>query len=506
MKKDKVLLNSTTGIIYRVLALLLGMIFRRIFIMHMGQELSGLTGLYANVIDFLKIALAGVGNSALYQLYHCNATGDEEKRRKIYFFATRFYCLVSVLIFILGLLFSFKIDFLIKDNSYSTSFLRTVFILQVLSQSIPMLFSFYQSALRAYEEQYINNIVSCVTDIIVYAVQIFVIVATGNYYIYLVTIIVRYTIPSVVVFFLSRKTHCIGRYHGKFSFKELLSTFSDLRSTIVGQISNFIFLATDSIVISKFVGLIAVNLYSNYMIIINALIAFFDEINAAVQSRVGNILAKNGTEEEIYKCIKKNILCQHLLLSFAAFSFLLLVDTFMNMWLGKECVLPLETVLFFYINYVVYEFNMPLKTMAQAMGLFDDEKRTTGTGAIVNIISSIFLVTILNINGVIIGSIIGNSIMLIMRGIMYKEKTGIYFGKLLKMFALIFMAYLLMMLLGIVGLKLIVEMSPLIQILVKILSCAMIPVIINYVTFGQDTDLHLMIERIRRGKNAQRKN
>lgn len=494
--KNKVLLNSSTGIAYRIVSLILGMVFRRIFILSMGQELSGLTGLYANVIDLLKITLAGVGNSALYQLYQCNANSDEEKRKRIYYFATRFYVIVSVLIFVLGLVFSVRIDFLIKNNTYSINFLRTVFILQVASQSIPMIFSFYQLALRAYEEQYINNIVNCATDIVIYIAQILIIILTHNYFWYLFTIILRYTIPSVFVYCFSKKRHYVEPYHGKFSISGLLETFSDLKSTVVGQISNFVFLATDSIVISKAIGLVSVNLYSNYMIIVNALIAFFDEINAAVQSRVGNVLAKDDTEKELFHCIKKNVICQHVLLSFASFAFFLLVDNFMVIWLGKECVLPISTAALFFINYIVYEINMPLKTTAQAMGLFDKEKKTTAVGAGLNLFTSIVLVICMGLNGVILGSIIGNVIMLIYRLNMMRGLMEHYFSSLRKTFWLVGISYIVTTCVGLVLVPTLETYGLMFSIAIKICLCILVPMITNYLLFRNDNELREVIKGI----------
>lgn len=489
--------NSITGIIYRFLTLILGIVFRRVFIMYMGQELSGLTGMYSNVVDLLKLSLAGIGFSALHKLYLCNAHNDNEQRNKICFFAQRFYCIVSGVILVLGVLFSVFIDQLIYNNIYSKEFLRIVFMAQVLANSIPMLFSFYQILGRSYEEQYINNIVCSIVDTISYALQITVIILTGNYYVYLVLVILRYTLASFIVSVIVRKKHPCSKYSGKFSFYGLLTLFSDLKDTIISQVSNFVFLATDSIIISKFFGLVWVNLYNNYMIIINAIITFFDEINSAVQSRIGNKIANEG-DNHIFQYLRKNYFYQNILLSYTIVGLILFIDEFIHIWLGNDYLLSKEMVLLFCINFIIYELNMPLKSVAISIGEFELDKEAGIYGALANIVTSIVLAYTIGISGVIVGSIIGNVVMIVTRALTLSNKV---IKKDKKVFTVTIMRCLII--LGIQtaiafwGLDFIQTENLVSRFFIKAGLCIIIPTVCNMVFFRDEQELKQLLLNVK---------
>ena len=486
-KNKLVIVNSVSGIAYRFVALVLGIIFRRIFIQNMGQELSGLTGMYSNIIDMLKLTLAGVGLSALHKLYVCNANNDTEKRENIYFFAKKFYLIVSVIIFLLGCFFSLFIDKLIYNNTYSIEFLRIVFMAQVLSNSIPLLFSFESIAIRSYEEQYIGNIVNCIVDIASYVAQILVIVLTKNYFLYLILVIARFTLQSVLIAKITSTRHPVAKLNKKFSVKEMLGEFSDLKDTLAGQVANFVFLATDNIIISKFFGLVSVNLYCNYMIIINAVITFFDEINSSIQSRIGVKFANNCEVDSKYSYIKKNYVYQQLVLSIAIAGVILFVDEFITIWLGREFLLSRDLTILFIINFVIYELNMPLRSLALSTGLFALEKKTSIMGALLNIVTSILLSKTIGLKGVIIGSIVGNLTMLLMRvsTIVYKQMLN-----KMRTFAILFLRLLLIMFIIIIICEIInihiINVNVFVRWLLKVIIVIAVPFGVNYIFFVSD--------------------
>lgn len=411
-----------TGIIYRIIALVLGIVFRRVFIVYMGQELSGLSGLYSNLIDFLNLALAGIGYSTLHKLYIYNAKECEEKKQELLFYTQRFYWIVTAVIFVLGMICTFFLDQLIYNNSYSIGFLRLVFLAQILSQCLPNLFYFMQLVLRSYEENYIINIVRCVCDILAYLFQIFFIVKYQNYYAYLVIVVLRFTAISFLLYLIGKKKHHIKIERRKFSLTRFPKVFGDLKDTVLLQISNFIYLSTDSIVLSKMLGLVAVNLYNNYLIIFNAVTTFFNEINGSIQSTLGNRLAKDASSENINRYLQSNFFYQHILVSFATISMCNLSNDFVRLWLGEEYVLSRVTVWLLCLNFFLYQLNEPIKNVLMVRGNFDLDKKITFTAAIINIVASVISVEFLGMNGVIIGTILSNIVSLVLRTIFYVKK------------------------------------------------------------------------------------
>ena len=77
----------------------------------------------------------------------------------------------------------------------------------------------------------------------------------------------------------------------------------DISAIFSHNIGSFVLTSTDNIIISKFIGVIQVGLYSNYTMIIHAVQKFLDIIFGSLTSSIGNLL--NATsKEESYKVFK----------------------------------------------------------------------------------------------------------------------------------------------------------------------------------------------------------
>ena len=260
--------NSFYGIANRVITIILGLIFRKVFISYLGESLSGLSSLYTNLLNFLALATAGLSVSSLQKLYVFNSQGDVEAIKKVERFTNIFYRSVSIVVIVTGLIFSVFLDRIIYNNTYDIGFLRLIFLIQVLSECVGYLYYSKKLILQAHAQIYVISIIEIIVNTVFYAIQIFVIIAYKNYCLYVITLPIKY----FIIGFLERE-YTLRHYKwlkekSYTSMKEMRYLFSDVKNTIIMQIAQFIFLSTDSIVISKFLGLVTVNLYDNYIIIV----------------------------------------------------------------------------------------------------------------------------------------------------------------------------------------------------------------------------------------------
>jgi len=436
-KKNLIVINSLTGVLNRIIVILFGMIFRRVFILYLGESVSGLSSLYTSILNFLSIATAGLGSAAIYRIYLYNANNETDKILEIEKFTRLFYRVVTCFIFFIGIVFSIFLNRIIMNNEYSMLFLRSVFMIQVLSECINYWFSSKRMILQALEKLYLISIVEIVINVIIYIIQIIIIITTKNYYIYLFTLVLKYMIMGVLIHLLSFKEFPWLKKKSNFKLAEVKYIFCDLKNTISVQISNFIFLSTDSLIISNFLGLIFVNLYDNYMIIINALSSAVDEVNAAFRAAFGNVLAKDSERRRKLQFIMSTTFVQFLISTFCIISLKCLMDDFVVIWLGDKYVMSSKISNIIILNLYCILLGSPFKNYMTMCGKFNIDKIIILSSAIANIILSIILVKRIGLAGVILGTFIGNILMWVERGLYFfkefeRQEIILYFSELIK--------------------------------------------------------------------------
>ena len=69
MRIKNTFFNTVTGILGKLLSLILGFVSRTLFIYIMGQEYLGLNGLFTNILSMLSLAELGFGSAVVFSLY-----------------------------------------------------------------------------------------------------------------------------------------------------------------------------------------------------------------------------------------------------------------------------------------------------------------------------------------------------------------------------------------------------------------------------------------------------
>ena len=76
--------------------------------------------------------------------------------------------------------------------------------------------------------------------------------------------------------------------------------FKKVKALFFHKIGGFIVLGTDNIIISKYLGIITVGLYSNYALIIEAVNRLFGQVINTLTPSVGNLLVENNSTKNFH--------------------------------------------------------------------------------------------------------------------------------------------------------------------------------------------------------------
>ena len=108
--KSRLVYNTSLGVFDRLLICVMGLFLRRLFLQNLGAELSGLSGLFQNLIEFLNLATAGFAAAIYPRLYQCNARNDYSEINKLMQTMKQFYYIVAGFVCFAGIICSFFVD------------------------------------------------------------------------------------------------------------------------------------------------------------------------------------------------------------------------------------------------------------------------------------------------------------------------------------------------------------------------------------------------------------
>lgn len=413
--KQRLLVNSGLGIVDKLLVCVLGIVLRRVFVHYLGNEISGLSGLFGNIIDFLNLAIAGFVIVVYPKMYQYNATEDYDNIRCLMHIIKKFYAIISMVIIVVGVVCSFFLDRMIFNNQYSVTYLQVVFLLQVFTQCVRVRANPNQTLLATRECGYIYIAIDIVMNIVMYGSQIYAIIYTREYVVYLLIALVCYFMMNVALEIAVKKT--FPWMKGKVTKSNVTfgALAKDMKYSIVMKIADFIFGSTDSVVISKFLGLVFVNAYANYMTIATAVIAMYSAVEGAIKVYFGNKLAVNSTKEEKISFIQNMTFVFYIMGTICGVIYSCLIGDFIHLWLGDTYVQKKQIdILFGMYLFVSMLVCAPMQYL-QNFGIFKKEMQANISSAIVNLCVSVLLVRQIGIAGVLIGTLIGFGLRFIQR-------------------------------------------------------------------------------------------
>lgn len=407
MRTRYTIINSIAGIIGQVVLAFMNLILRKVFVSTIGLEYLGINGLFSNVLSFLALTESGVGIAMAYSLYVPIANEDKKRICVLMKFYKRIYIYIAIGVSVIGLAIVPVLPYLINDSDFTVGQI-TLYYLFFLAENVCSYFLAYKSTyLNASQKNYIVTIIRTGVLGIGLVAKIIVLLATYNFILYLlisvlVTIANNIVVSIYVNFnyqYLKKKTDETINQQDK---NDLIK---NVKGLFLHKIGAFAVFGTDNIIISSFVSLQMVGVYSNYSLILSQLNMVATQIFNALIPSMGNYIAVS-TKEEIYD-MYKNIQCINFLL-YGEFSAILLcvIQPFIKTWIGEQGLLGIGVVYLLIFDFYLKGMRNTIQIVKTAGGVFYQDRFSPLIEATVNLLISILLVQRVGIMGVFIGTII----------------------------------------------------------------------------------------------------
>ena len=279
--------NIYISILTQIIVILLGFISRKIFLDNLGTEYLGINGLLTNILSMLSLVEGGIGTSIVYNLYKPLGCKDIEKVTALVQLYKKLYGVLAIVIFVLSIIMYMFLGSFIKGET-TVPFVGVVYFIFVLKNVVSYLNAHKWSLINADQKGYVIAKYNLIFNVVSTIVKIIVLQATQNYILFLVIELAIFIIQNIYNGKIVNDRYPYIRTKKKYKVDEETkeNLIMNVKAIFLHNIGSYCVLGTDNLLISSFIGLATVGVYSNYTMITSQLSSLLASIlNGIVRKR-----------------------------------------------------------------------------------------------------------------------------------------------------------------------------------------------------------------------------
>lgn len=357
-----------------LLKMVLSFIVRTIFIYYLGSKVLGLNSLLISILTTLSLAELGIGNAIIFSLYKPVAENNWSVIKSIMNLYRKIYRILAVLIFFIGLLILPFLPMIVGNSMIPH--IKLYFLILLVNSSVSYLLTYNRSLIMADQKNYVVSLIDFLMYGITSILQIAFLVFLKSYILYLVTQVVFTLLGNVML------TIFVHRHYGNNYVNMALAPIpepiiSKFKKNVIGTFANklgdVVVNGTDNILISIFINISTVGLYSNYQLIITAVQTLLLNVSGAMTSSIGNFASLNKTSKQVDLFYLHQFM--NYTLTFFSSAFLLaLLTPFITIWVGSNYLLSSGITVMMVINFVINRQRNSGNVFIDALGLAYEQR------------------------------------------------------------------------------------------------------------------------------------
>ncbi len=504
MRTDNVIKNSYFALLGQAVTVILKAITQIVFVRMLSVEYLGLNGLFANILTMLSLAELGVGSAILYNMYKPMAQNDQKRIKALMNFYKETYRKIGLFMLIVGFLLLPFLGYIIKEQPDIPE-LKLIYILYVINNAVSYFFIFKQSILIADQKKYVITKSDIVKNLIMNILQIVFLIITRSFLLYLCISILMTILFNIINSKIADKKYpYLIDNHEYLEKSEKKAIYKDVYAMMAHKLGGVIVTGTDNLLLSAFVGITAVGLYSNYVLILSSVKGFLNQVYEALVSSIGDLINTESTER-IYEVYKKMLFISFWITTIISIGFGCLSSYFVEIAFGKEYILSYEVVAIMALNFYVTDLTgirAVTNKFKTAEGLFWNDRYKPYFESAINLIASIVLLKLFGFVGILLGTLISTITTgfwiepLVLYKHAFNRKLREYFKIYIKKFTVFLLSWL-------VSYSMIsfLECS-VISLIIGALICILIPSVIICIIYGRSMEYkyvgQLLLKIVRR--------
>ncbi|MBR2423272.1 MAG: oligosaccharide flippase family protein [Oscillospiraceae bacterium] len=398
--------NTVFGLFLKLYQAVMPFVIRTVMIRTIGINYLGLNSLFSSVLQTLSIAELGISGAITFSMYEPIAQKDTRKVCALLRLYRLLYGIIGLAVFLLGASLIPFLPKLISGEVPADINIYVLYAMYLVSTALSYsLFSYRSSLLEAHQHNSVISKISIVTSTIQFALQITFLWLFKNYYLFILTQFALLLVNQTAVFLSVKKLYPDLKPEGTLDRQLIRDIFRKVRDLFTSRIGGIVLHASDTIVISMFLGLTVLAIYQNYFYIITAIAGFISTILSGSRAGIGNSIVTESNEKNYHDFeritfILSGIVCV------CTNCFLVLFQPFMKIWMGEENMLPMSMVVMFCLYFVLYEYNQLFNLYKDAAGLWHEDRFRPLVTALTNLSLNILMVQHIGVYGIIASTVL----------------------------------------------------------------------------------------------------
>lgn len=398
--------NIFAGFVNKIVLIILPFVTRTAIVYVLGSEYLGLGSLFTSILMVLNLSELGIGSALVYSMYKPVAEGNLVKIKALLAVYKKIYAYIGIGILLLGLCFLPFIHTIIKGDVPADINLYILYFMFLADASISyFVFAHKKALLIAYQRNDILSNVNTILNICVYAIQIAVLLLFRNYYAYVAIFIILTLVENVVI---GRKSSILFpgiEGEGTISAEDKKEIIQHTKGIALQKVCSTSRNSLDSIVISMFLGLNTIAIYSNYYYIMISVHNILYQIPDSIRATVGNSVASESVDKNF-----KDFNCMYLLNMFicgwATCCLYSLIQPFMELWMGPQMMFPKLSVALVCLYFTLLSLADIVALYKDAAGLWWYGRYRVLLEAVANLVLNFLLGYFWGVNGILLATII----------------------------------------------------------------------------------------------------
>ena len=391
-RTGNVIKNSWASLFERFIQIAVQFALRTAFIKLLGNEYTGIAGLFTDILHVLSLMELGLDSSMIYSLYDPLARKDTNKISALLKFYKTAFTVIGVTVFIAGLGCTPFLQYIVKGVPNISEDIRVIFMLYV-SASAASYFLIYKSVLlRADQKARIISKWSIIVSVSECIAEIIALFIFRQFYAYLIVHLIATVGKNAIISRVSTNTYkeYFADNGSRLTGTEKKKLFRDLACITVYNLSGVVINSTDSIFISAFVGTVEVAIIGNFTLIITGIRTAVNQIINATKPSIGNLAATSDAKKQEEIFVKMNFIAFWVSCICCTCLFTLLNPFVGDIWLSESYKISIAIVAVMVINFYIAVMVFPVESFRIANGLFIQGWMRPAIMAVMNILLDYF--------------------------------------------------------------------------------------------------------------------
>lgn len=404
MRTDNTIKNLISGVSLTLVMTLLGFVTRKLFVDSIGVEYLGLNGLLTNILSVVSLLEAGFGTSIVYNLYKPLANKDESRVIALIQLYKKIYQYIGIGVLLMGLSIYPFLDVFIKDGN-SLQYISIVYFIFLFNSLLPYLTAYKWSLINADQKQYKLITINVIYQVGLNLTKLAILYYTKNYILYLIVESIFGIMLNIAVIRKVNKLYpyILTKIKHQIDPKTKQTLISNSKALFLHSLGGYFAHSTDNIIISSFVSISAVGLYSNYTLITSYVNGIVSQILNSFSESVGNLIATESAQR-IYDIFKTIFLLNFIVISIPVIILANTLNPFIIWWLGSQYQLDNATILVILLNFFIFGIRTSALTFKVKSGIFRQDRFTPLLQGLINLVLSLIFVQFWGITGVLLGT------------------------------------------------------------------------------------------------------